>query len=133
MPDPNSSSTEHDLRPSDRRARSRRLDVHPNTVKRLIHMRELKAYRVGRQLRVDPKDLDAFLQRVIEQKQQQPGDLDPAGGLKMLSSPPTSRGNRVCRIQICRTSRVLSPHSTTTGKSWSFASSPPLGIAASPR
>ena len=82
MPDPNSSSTEHDLRPFLTVERvAARLDVHQNTVKRLIHMRELKAYRVGRQLRVDPKDLDAFLQeRVIEQKQQQPGDLDPAGG-----------------------------------------------------
>jgi excisionase family DNA binding protein len=78
MPDPNSSSTERDPRPFLTVERvAARLDVHQNTVKRLIHMRELKAYRVGRQLRVDPKDLDAFLQeRVIEQKQQQPGDQD---------------------------------------------------------
>jgi len=70
-----------------------KLDVHSNTVKRLIRMRELRAYRVGRQLRIDPVDLDVFLRervlepaqtpkapaqaRVIGQKRQHLGVQDP--------------------------------------------------------
>lgn len=42
---------------------ARRLGVHPETVRRLIHDGRLRAVRVGRVLRVDPSDLDGFLAR----------------------------------------------------------------------
>ncbi|MEP7304197.1 MAG: helix-turn-helix domain-containing protein [Acidobacteriota bacterium] len=38
-----------------------RLDVKPQTVRRLIRHKKLPAYRVGARLRVDPRDVDAYL------------------------------------------------------------------------
>lgn len=43
-----------------------RLDVHPRTLRRLVADGEIRAYRVGRQLRFDPADVEAFLRtRVV--------------------------------------------------------------------
>jgi excisionase family DNA binding protein len=41
---------------------ARRLKVTPQTVQRLIHRRELKASRVGRDWRIKPSALEAFLE-----------------------------------------------------------------------
>lgn len=41
---------------------ARRLGVSMTTVRRLIDAGELKAVRVGRVYRMDPRDLDAFIQ-----------------------------------------------------------------------
>ncbi len=40
-----------------------RLVVSRMTVYRLIHAGELRAYRLGRALRVDPRDLNAYMRR----------------------------------------------------------------------
>lgn len=51
---------------------ARRLGVHPETIRRLIHDGRLEAVRIGRVLRVDSSELESFLarQRV---KPQRPG------------------------------------------------------------
>ena len=40
------------------------LDCHPDTVRRLIANGDLKAYRVGRLIRIKPADLDRALRPV---------------------------------------------------------------------
>lgn len=45
-----------------------RLKVSLSTVRRLIRRNDLKAVRVGRQLRVRPADLNTYLQRNTEGK-----------------------------------------------------------------
>lgn len=47
-----------------------RLKVSMSTVRRLIRRNDLKAVRVGRQLRVRPADLNTYLQRNTEGKDQ---------------------------------------------------------------
>lgn len=37
--------------------------VHPNFVRQLIHSGELRAWRVGRRFRIDPSDVEVFLER----------------------------------------------------------------------
>jgi excisionase family DNA binding protein len=47
-----------------------RLKVSMSTIRRLIRRNDLKAVRVGRQLRVRPADLNTYLQRNTEGKDQ---------------------------------------------------------------
>lgn len=41
------------------------LQVHPITVRRLIERGELRAFRVGRSIRIDPRELDKLSRRAV--------------------------------------------------------------------
>jgi excisionase family DNA binding protein len=51
---------------------ARRLGVHPETIRRLIHDGRLEAVRIGRVLRVESSELESFLDRQ-RVKPQRPG------------------------------------------------------------
>lgn len=52
---------------------ARRLGVHPETIRRLIHDGRLEAVRVGRVLRVESSELESFLARQRVKPPRQPG------------------------------------------------------------